>query len=87
MDVQAILFELREMSEHFDDLIREIDNGEVGENDFSALQVQLQHILDHLCFAWNARGLSSEQRYKLSQEEFECLTHAVPNPFGLRTLQ
>lgn len=87
MNVQTILFEFSEMREHLDALIREIESGEVGGDDFGALQIQIEHLLDHLCFAWNARELSGQQRAKLSQEEFERLIHAVPNPFGKRTLQ
>lgn len=87
MDVQATLFELSAMREHLDALIRGIESGDVGEDDFGAFQIQIEHLLDHLCFAWNARELSGKQRAKLSQEEFERLIRVVPNPFGNRTLQ
>ncbi len=87
MNVHSTLFELSEAHMHLDDLIRDLQEGKISDEDDSALQTTLEHILDHLCFSWSARDLSEEQLVNLPQGEFERHCCTVPNLFGTRTLE
>jgi hypothetical protein len=87
MRIDGILFQLTEAREHLNNLIAELQTGQLGECDDAALQVDLEHILDHLCFAWNGRDLSVTDYSNLSHEGFERCWHTVPNLYGPRTLE
>lgn len=86
MNLAVVQFELREAAEHLQDLVAELNEGTMGERGEPALAVTLAHILDHLCRAWNCKGLTIEQFTELSQEDFEHLSHTVPNFFGDRAI-
>ena len=70
------------MRQHLSELIEEMESGEIGEDDWAALAVNLGHVMDHLCYAWNVRDLSFDEQAEESQEEFERKTNGVPN-FGM----
>ena len=48
-------------------------------DDTSELAVQLGHILDHICKAWNARDRSPEQMAAVAQAEHDRMCNTVPN--------
>ena len=87
MKTDGIIFQLIEARKHLDDLIQEFRVGKLTEEDDASLQVHVEHILDHLCFAWSGRDLSVPDYSDLSHEDFDRLCHTVPNLYGLRTLE
>jgi hypothetical protein len=87
MDPTSVVFQLSEAREHLDELINELREGRLGDEPDIDLQFSLEHIIDHLCFAWNARDLSIREVAELTQEDFERCCQTVPDFFGNRTLQ
>ena len=87
MNTDGTLFQLTEARGHIDTLIDELRSGKLTEDDDASLRVQIEHILDHLCFAWSGRDLSVPDYNELSQDAFERLCHTVPNLYGPRTLE
>ncbi len=55
-------------------------------DDTPELAVELGHILDHICEAWNARDLSLEQMAAVSQAEHSRMCNTVPNFHAERVL-
>ena len=64
---------------HLNELVAEIREGKTKEDDDPCLEVMLGHVLDHICYAWNARDLSAEEKYQMSQDAYQELTNLVPN--------
>lgn len=81
-----VTFELHEASIHLQQLVAELRDGTIDERGEPALSVSLAHLLDHLCRAWNGKDLTPEQHAALSQDEFEHLSHTVPNFEGDRVI-
>ena len=86
MHVNTVQFELAEASVHLQELVVELREGKIDGRGEPAVSVQLGHILDHLCRAWNCKDMSPEQHAALSQAEFERLSNTVPNFLGERVL-
>ncbi len=86
MNTNVIQFELYEASIHLQGFFDELRDGKIAESDTPVLTVQMAHIMDHLCRAWNCKDLSSEDHANLSQVEFERLSHTIPNFMGERIL-
>jgi hypothetical protein len=86
MNTTTVDFDLGEALIHLQDLVAEFRAGKIQTRDEPALAVQLGHILDHICLAWNCKDMSPEHKSKLSQEEFERLSNTVPNFSGGRVL-
>lgn len=86
MNTDVIQFELYEASIHLREFLDELSDGKIGESDTPDLAIQLAHIMDHLCRAWNCKDLSSEGHADLSQVEFDRLSHTIPNFMGERIL-
>ena len=86
MNTDHVSFQLGEALLHLQLLVSELREGRVQEDDTPALAVDLGHILDHICIAWNARNMSPEAVAALSQDEFERLTDTVPNFMCSRVL-
>jgi hypothetical protein len=86
MHVTTVQFELAEASEHLQSLVAELREGKIDDRGEPAVSVQLAHVLDHLCRAWNCKDMTPEQHLSLSQAEFERLSNTVPNFLGERVL-
>jgi hypothetical protein len=86
MQPTTVHFELAEASHHLQQLVSELRDGKIDDRGEPALSVQLAHILDHLCRAWNCKDQTPEQHASVSQEEFERLSHTVPNFLGERVI-
>ena len=84
MNVDLVRFELAEALMHLQTLVAEFHEQRVQSDDPAALAMGLDHVLDHLCFAWNIRDMSPEAKSDLPQAEFERLTNTVPNFYGTR---
>lgn len=80
-----LLLELDEARKHLTELI---DN--VRANEFDTpddIRFHIEHLIDHLCHAWNTRELTPEQHAAMSQEEFQGYCSTVPDAFGQRKLE
>ncbi len=87
MNPSAIHFELNEAHIHLGELVKELASGNLSSDaDSGALAVELNHIWDHLCRAWNTKDLTPEQKDALSQEEFGRASNTVPNLLGERVI-
>ena len=86
MHIATVDFDVGEALIHLESLVGELRSGQIKSDDEPALAVQLGHILDHICLAWNCKDMTPEQKSKLSQEEFEQLSNTVPNFYGGRVL-
>jgi hypothetical protein len=78
-DLPGIAGDLSEAVLHLQELVAEIRSGKIQERDDPAVEVVLGHVLDHICYVWNARELSGDEKFKLSQKEYEDMASAVPN--------
>lgn len=81
MNTNHILSQLQEMHMHLGDLIKDLETGEIGDEDWPSLAVDMGHILDHFCYAWNGRNLRTEDLPPKDQAIFEKMSDGVPN-FG-----
>ena len=79
MHTSTVHFELNEALIHLRDVVAELHDGRMQAGDTPELAVQLGHILDHICMAWNARDLSPEQMAAVSQVEHDRMCNTVPN--------
>lgn len=87
MERTTLVVELDEASGHLSDLLERIAKGDFAEeHSDAALAVDLGHVLDHLCRAWNHRNLPIEKYADMTQEEFEAASQLIPNFQGNRTL-
>jgi hypothetical protein len=86
MNTELIHFELNEASIHLTNLVAEIRGGKIEPDNAPALAIQLAHIMDHLCRAWNCKDMTHEQKDSITQAEFERLSNTVPNFMGERIL-
>ena len=86
MNLGHVTFELSEARMHLDEVIRDLREGAIEPNDDMDVQVRLEHVLDHLCFAWSSRDLTPEQLKNLPQSEFERLANTVPDLHGQRVI-
>ena len=86
MDTAFVTWELQEAALHLQNLIAELNSGKMGSEDDPCLAVDLWHIIDHLCYAWNGKDLTLEQVGNLSQQDFERLSNTLPNFFGHRIM-
>ena len=87
MKIDGTLLQLTEAREHLDNLIEQLRNGELTADDDASLEVEIDHLLDHICFAWNGRDISIAEYVDLSDEDFGHLWNTVPNSRGSRTLE
>ena len=71
---------------HLQHLVTGLREQRVQSEDSAALAVELGHVLDHLCFAWNSRDMSMEAILALPQAEFDRLSNTVPNFYAIRVL-
>ena len=86
MNISIVQRDLEEASVHLQDLVTELREGKIGEDDTPAVSIQLAHIMDHICRAWNCKDQTDGQRAALSQEEFERLSNTVPNFLGEKVM-
>ena len=86
MNTATVQFELSEASEHLQKLVADLRAGRIQAGDDAGLSVQLAHVLDHICRAWNCKDQTPEQHSEISQAEFERLSHTVPNFLGERVI-
>jgi hypothetical protein len=86
MNIATVEFDLGEALIHLQNLVAELRAGKIQTDDEPALAVQLGHVLDHICRAWNCKDMTPEQKSKLAQEEFDRLSNTVPNFLGERVL-
>ncbi|MDQ8209722.1 hypothetical protein QEH52_19545 [Coraliomargarita sp. SDUM461003] len=86
MNLDHLEFQISELHDHVGTLLNEIREGKMKEDCEGGLEVDLGHLLDHICWAWNLKECSIEQSSSLSDEEFLRASNSIPN-FGLeRTL-
>ena len=81
MNIDSIKFQLREMQLHLQCCLEDLDRGKIGADDDAALAVNLGHLLDHLCVAWNTRDVPVECFGQISDLDFVAVSNTVPN-FG-----
>jgi len=86
MNVTTVQFELAEASEHLQSLVAELREGKIDGQSEPVIAVQVAHVLEHLCRAWNCKDMTPEEYSALSQDEFERLSNTVPNFLGERVL-
>ncbi len=84
MTTENVLFDLNEAHIHLGELVKGLTTGRISAEDFGPHSVELNHVMDHLCRAWNTKYLTPEQKQLLSQEEFERASNTVPNLMGER---
>ena len=81
MDIDSLKFQLREMQTHLQSCLEGLERGRIGADDDAALAVELGHLLDHLCLAWNTRDIPVESFGQVSDSDFAAHSNTVPN-FG-----
>ena len=81
MNVGHVEFELTEALMHLQALVTQFREDRVQPDASPGLAVELGHLLDHICFAWNGRDLLPEDFPVLPQEDYERMANTVPN-FG-----
>lgn len=86
MNPVTVEFELKEALDHLQDLVRDFAEGKIGERDEPVISLEIAHVLDHLCRAWNCKDMTLDEWSGGSQEEYERLAHTVPNFMGQRIL-
>ena len=86
MHKDTVHFELNEALIHLREVVAELHDGRMQPDDTPELAVQLGHVLDYICMAWNARDMSAEQRSAISQEEHDRMCNTVPNFHAERVL-
>lgn len=86
MNIATVQFDLQEAQVHLRELVAELKDGTMRTGDTPALAVQLGHVLDHLCMAWNARELSPEEKAALSQDDHDRMCNTVPNFHGEKVM-
>ena len=86
MHTATVQFELSEASEHLQRIVADLRAGRIAADGDAGLGVELAHVLDHICRAWNCKDQTPEQHAALSQTEFERLSHTVPNFLGERII-
>ena len=82
----VVHFELAEATEHLQQLVAELRTGKIDERGEPILSLELAHILDHICRAWNCKDLTPEELAALPQEEFDRLSITTPNFLGRRVI-
>jgi len=86
MNTATVDFDLGEALIHLQDLVAELRAGKIQNRDEPAVAVQLGHVLDHICLAWNCKDMSPEQISNLPPEERERLSNTVPKFYGGRVI-
>jgi hypothetical protein len=86
MNTETVARDIGEALIHLQDLVADFRSGKIQTRDEPTVAVQLGHVLDHICLAWNCKDMAPEQRAKVSQEEHERLSNTVPNFCGGRVL-
>jgi hypothetical protein len=79
MNPEGVKHELNEVIRHARQTIEAIDRGERLPSDDSGLTIDLGHILDHFCRAWNCRNLDPETIERLPEDRFDEASDSVPN--------
>ena len=79
MHTSTVHFQLNEACIHLQNLVAELRDGRMQADDTPELSVQLNHVLDHICKAWNMRDLTPEEEAAISQEEHDRMCNTVPN--------
>lgn len=86
LNIEHLQFQIGEALEALQQLVNELQTGQLGPDDRSALAVSLEHITNHIHYAWNCRMMSLEEVANHLQEEFERDCNTIPNFFGNRIL-
>jgi hypothetical protein len=82
MNNVSFLWELREAQAHLGALIRKLSSeASIEGDDDLSISIDIEHVINHICFAWHCRNLSAEEIGAISQEKFEEYTTSIPN-FG-----
>jgi hypothetical protein len=81
---EVVQHELEEALVHLQALVSELRDGKIDGNGQPEVCVQLSHVLDHLCRAWNRKDIDPETA--LSQQEFNRLSNTVPNFMAERVI-
>lgn len=64
-----------------DECIEKLTCGDYDDEVPLVIAIDFEQILYHLCLAWHFKGMTDEQRERLSEEDFKRLSNTVPN-FG-----
>jgi hypothetical protein len=77
----AVERQLSGASVALDECIQKLKAGEYDAEAPLVMAIDFEQVLYHLCLAWHFKGMTNEQRDRLSQEDFKRLSNTVPN-FG-----
>lgn len=81
MNIDSLKFQLREMQSHLQSCLADLESGKIEADDDASLAVDLGHLLDHLCLAWNTRDIPVGKFGNVSDDDFAAHANTVPN-FG-----
>ena len=79
MNPEGVKHELTEVVRHAQETIDAINERHRAATDDAGLTIDLGHILDHLCRAWNCRHLDPETIDRLPEDRFDECSDNVPN--------
>ena len=86
MNTETVAWDIGEALIHLQSLVADFRTGKIRTRDEPVVAVQLGHVLDHICLAWNCKDMSPDQRSQIPQDEYERLCNTVPNFCGGRML-
>lgn len=86
MNLSHVEFELAEALMHLQALVTAFREHRIQPDDTPELSANLNHILEHICYAWNSKSLSTEEILTLPQNEFNRLCDTVPNFYATKVM-
>ena len=80
--------QLAELSSAIKNVIADIDAGHYDDDGDLSYEVALGHLMDHLSLAWHYSRMTDDEVERVSQEQFENLTTAIPKfQYNLRLVE
>ena len=78
MNRERAKWELGELADHVKTVIEEIDAGRYDEAGDLSYEVGLDHLMDHLVWAWHFSRMTDEEIAALTPDQFAAITRAIP---------
>ena len=78
MNRERAKWELSELAAHIKTTIADIDAGRYDDSGDLAYEVGLDHLMDHLVWAWHFSKMTDEEIDALTPEQFRRITRAIP---------